>query len=186
MKRIAFAFVLTLVMIATAAAQRPAYRLNDEDLRPIIHYTSAIEGIEVSPGFVSEKNDVRTGTTYALDVSGTLAGHFTAVFDSTTPAPDPANGNQILRGTWTMAVYKDGTYQGMLFGEITGGEMIWKGDGDVMLFGIIRAQLTIKGGTKGMIIGANRYSFGAFDVTWEGSPKGSALPALNGKLELSF
>ena len=195
MKRLAFAFALTLVMAATAAAQG-AIRLDDnEDQRPIIYQTGTIEGVEAVPGVVSADGATLTDTTYTADVSGALAGHFTAVIDSTLPTPEaerindvlPQNDNQIVRGTWTMAVYQDGAYRGTLFGEITGGTISWE-YGKMTNVGVISAQLTIKGGTKGLADVAGGQSFGTFDVVLESNPEGNGAisPTLNGRLELAF
>lgn len=187
MKRLVFAFALTLIMVATAAAQETV-KFADGERRPIIHYTSKLEGVEAAPGVVYGRSAVRVGTTYATDISGPLTGHFTAVFDSAAPDPDPENGNQIVRGTWTLAVYRDGAYQGTLFGEIVSGDMAWKGTGNVMEFGMIRAELTVKGGTKGLNDVVADQAFGRFDIFWESHPKvaTAALPALSGTLELAF
>ncbi len=201
MKRLAFAFALTLIMVATAAAQGPVRLDDNEDQRPVIHYTSQIEGVEAAPGVASADGAAITGTTYTLDVSGTLTGHFTAVMDSTLPAPpdqkdahfvydilpEQKGDQQIVRGTWTMAVYQDGAYRGTLFGEITSGTMGWNYD-KTTTSGTIRAELTIKGGTKGMANVTAGQSFGAFEVIWESNPNGNeaASPTLNGSLDLAF
>lgn len=188
MRRMIFAFALTLILSIVVTAQRPV-QLANGDQRPIIHRTGTFEGIEAAPGVVHESGKIRTGTTYAADISGTLAGHFTAVFDSAGPNPDPNGGNQIVRGSWTFVVYQKGVYQGTLYGEITTGYMEWKGTDTGMLFGSVRAELTIKGGTKGMSdVGSDR-AFGTFTILWESNPKGVeavTLPALTGILELAF
>jgi hypothetical protein len=198
MKRLAYAFALTLILITTAAAQgTPKLDDSDSDQRPVVYYSSLIEGVETSPGVASADGAAITGTTYTVDVSGTLAGHFTAVVDSTSPDPQaeqfvndvlPQNENQIVRGTWTMAVYQDGAYRGTLFGEITGGRISWT-YGKMTNSGTVRAELTIKGGTKGMADVTAGQTLGAFEVLWESNPEGSndaASPTLNGRLDLAF
>lgn len=195
MRYMTFAVAMILLVVATATAQRQADSINSDAQPPLyynpgpdVNYTSVLDGIETAPGVVSKDGTALAGITYSMDVSGPLSGHFTVVLDAVGGRPNSVSGNQISRGTWTLAVYKDGIYQGTLFGEVANGMMDWKRDGKAVIAGVIDAELTVKGGTKEISNVIGEQAYGTFSVFWQASPKGSegTPPTLSGKLELTF
>jgi hypothetical protein len=109
---------------------------------PVRLLRAPVQGIETSTGTVL--GDSRYGASFTAEVSGSVAGSLT-VFVNYRPAyPRPGITHVVAGGTWSLAVHKDGHYQGTVFGPVGGGTLHWNLD---VTEGTISAVLNVAGGT---------------------------------------
>ena len=64
--------------------------------------------------------------------------------DYSPPAIGPNATNTIVGGSWYLAVYHDGEFDGVVWGNLSGGTVQWNPAGDMAT---LDATLTITGGT---------------------------------------
>jgi hypothetical protein len=117
-------------MLGSASAQAPATA------------TDTLQGIEVSPGIIL--GGTRFGATFVGLASGQLPGTFVVSVNYQPPAPLPKMTNNFVGGSWQVAVYKGGRFQGTLYGDITDGSARWNDTGTMA---VLSADLAILGGT---------------------------------------
>jgi hypothetical protein len=137
---LAFALAPIAVILVVAGA---------ELVLPVRLFTMPVLGIETSMGTVS--GGTRYGATFAGSVSGSLDGTLTASADYRPAFPGPGVTNRIVGGSWSLAVYKDGRFQGVLFGPLASGTVRWNPDDTEATTTTV---LTVDGGT-GAYLGAH-------------------------------
>ncbi|HEX5504750.1 MAG TPA: hypothetical protein VFW96_19185 [Thermomicrobiales bacterium] len=109
---------------------------------PAATRTATMSGFEVFPGFATGMT--RVGATFVGTASGDLPGAWAVTVDYSPPAIGPAATNTIVGGSWYLAVYHDGEFDGVLWGDLAGGTVQWNAAGDMAT---LDATLTIVGGT---------------------------------------
>ncbi|HEY0545238.1 MAG TPA: hypothetical protein VGC91_07690 [Pyrinomonadaceae bacterium] len=148
MKKIAYTIALMLVLVGSAFAQMiqtTPYVQSDDGLFAGATFNEQMSGVEAAPGTIDLEDNVTWGTTITMrgDTSA-----FTANINSDGVRPDLQNGNRIIGGTWSLTVYKAGTFKGMLFGEFIGGSITYKTDraGNIVAE-YVEGAMVVKGGT---------------------------------------
>ncbi len=144
MKQLVYTIALMLVLVGSAAAQR---NTNDaglwEDNSLIL---SNLVGVQASSGVVDTEDDTLWGHTFALR---NAEANLTASLNYTSYVPSVDGPNKIIGGTWTMSIYKEGEFKGMVFGEFDSGTIEWSMTRTGVVTGAaITAQMSIKGGTE--------------------------------------
>lgn len=109
---------------------------------PAAAQTDTMSGFEVFPGFVN--GTTRVGATFVGTAGGDLPGAWAVTVDYQPPAIGPGATNTIVGGSWYLAVYHDGEFDGVLWGDLSGGTVQWNAAGDAAT---LDATLTITGGT---------------------------------------
>jgi hypothetical protein len=137
--------------------------------------TDTLSGIEISPGIVI--GSVRHGATFLGRAAGQLPGVWAVSINYTPPRPGPNVVNTIVGGSWALAVFSNGTFEGVVYGSVPDGTVTWNATGTVAS---ISADLTVLGGT-GQFIGAT--GTGTFSGTLSHL---TFPPTIAGTLSLSF
>jgi hypothetical protein len=137
--------------------------------------TDLLSGIEVSPGIIF--GNTRYGATFVGTATGDLPGFWAVSINYSPPHPGPGVTNNIVGGRWSLAVYNQGVFQGLLFGQVGSGTVTWDSTGTVAA--ISDNNLTILGGT-GAFSGAT--GTGTFAGTLSHS---TFPPTISGTLTLS-
>ena len=137
--------------------------------------TDTLSGIEISPGIII--GSVRHGATFLGHAAGQLPGVWAVSINYTPPHPGPSVTNTIVGGSWALAVYSNGTFEGVVFGSVPDGTVTWNATGTVAT---ISADLTVLGGT-GALVGAT--GTGTFTGTLSHL---TFPPTIAGTLSLSF
>jgi hypothetical protein len=110
--------------------------------------TDTLTGIEIFPGIIV--GNVRHGATFVGHAAGQLPGAWAVSINYTPPHPGPNVVNTIVGGSWALAVYSNGTFEGVVFGSVPDGTVTWNATGTIAS---ISADLTVLGGT-GAFVGA--------------------------------
>ncbi len=182
MKQLIYTIALMLVLVGSAAAQRGNNSTDPVLWQGTSQTFAGLSGIEVSPGTVDIVDDTRWGHTFTM---GSDEGNLTVSLNYSSYQPNRDGGNIIVGGTWTMAVYKNGVYKGMLFGDVVGGLMEWKiSKSSVITTGAVKAQLRTKGGTDDFKQITNVDVLGNLAATI--SYTEIALPKISGFADLMF
>jgi hypothetical protein len=137
--------------------------------------TDALSGIEISPGIIL--GNVRHGATFVGHAAGQLPGVWAVSINYTPPHPGPGVTNTIVGGSWSLAVFSNGTFEGIVYGSVPDGTVTWNAAGTVAS---ISADLTVLGGT-GAFVGAT--GTGTFTGTLSHL---TFPPTIGGTLSLSF
>ena len=138
--------------------------------------TDTLSGIEISAGIIS--GSVRYGATFVGGATGTLPGVWGVSINYTPPHPGPNVVNTIVGGSWAVAVFSDGTFEGVIYGDVVPGSTVtWNATGTVAS---ISANLTVLGGT-GQFVGAT--GGGTFTGTLSHL---TFPPTITGTLTLSY
>jgi|GEM_PF-5625680 len=144
MKQFVYTIALMLVLVGSAAAQR---NTNDAGLwEENTLLLSNLEGVQASSGVVDIEDDTLWGHTFAMR---NAEANLTVSLNYTSHVPSVDGPNKIVGGTWTMSIYKEGEFKGMVFGEFDGGAIEWQmSRTGVLNSAAITAQMSIKGGTE--------------------------------------
>jgi hypothetical protein len=135
--------------------------------------TDTLSGIEISPGIII--GNVRHGATFLGRAAGQLPGVW-AVSINYTP-PHPGMTNMIVGGSWELAVFSNGTFEGVIYGSVPDGTVTWN---STVTIGTVSADLTVLGGT-GAFVGAT--GTGTFTGTLSHL---TFPPTIAGTLNLNF
>jgi len=136
--RIAVVLLLTsMVLIIAVATLLPPMRL----------LTAPVQGIETSPGVVS--GDTRYSASFVASVTGPIAGVLNITVNYQPAYPRPGISHKIISGSWSLAVYKAGSYQGTIYGPFANGIARWNLD---VTEATLDVTLPIAGGT-GLYLG---------------------------------
>jgi hypothetical protein len=131
---------LPVALIVVMAAQ---------ELRaPLRLLRAPVQGIETSTGVVV--GDTRYGASFTGAVNGAISGTLSASIDYRPAYPRPGSANSVVGGSWSLAVYRGGRYQGLLYGHAGAGGVRWNLD---VTEARVDAVLRIAGGT-GAYLGA--------------------------------
>jgi hypothetical protein len=136
LRRLALAAPIMVIAAVVAAEALPPARL----------FTAPVQGVETSTGTVV--GGVRYGASFSGMVRGDPAGTLSASANYTPAFPGPGVANAIVGGNWSLAVYKDGRFRGMLFGPLAAGTVRWNMDATEAT---MDATLMISGGTGSYI-----------------------------------
>lgn len=143
MKNLIYLIILTVTFAVSAVAQ-----VIEAPVEPVLTTKVNLSGVQSSEGKVDSVNNMRMGNAFVLNgADGDLSYHFTMSMDYSAAQPDFEIGNQVMSGTWNVTVYKNNTYFGSMFGEISTGTIRWyanqPGSRDT------EVQLAITGGMDG-------------------------------------
>jgi hypothetical protein len=118
MKNILQLIVLTLVLAAGVFAQL-------EQAEPMVFLN--LNGSETSPGKFNEPMGQTTDNSFILDgTSGEYSSTLLTISFNYGGAADHENGNAIVGGTWSLALYTvEGGYRGSIFGDVQHGQITW-------------------------------------------------------------
>lgn len=119
-----------------------------EALPPARLFTAQVQGVETSTGTVA--GNARYGATFAGSVHGDPGGILAASANYTPAFPGPGITNTIIGGSWSLSIYRDGRFQGTLFGPLAAGQVRWNPD---VTEATMTARLEVSGGT-GSYLGA--------------------------------
>ena len=115
MKRIIYTMALVLVFVGGVFAQKSTAG----DFAPFQMSLSA-QGIETSKGTFDPEDNIFWSNTFSLNgQDDSQISHLTISMDYVNEKPGQIN--QIKSGNWTLAVYKQGEYKGMIYGDIITG-----------------------------------------------------------------
>src|SRR5262249_12618878 len=78
--------------------------------------TDTLSGIEISAGIIV--GNVRHGATFVGRAAGQLPGLWAVSINYTPPHPGPNVVNTIVGGSWALAVYSNGTFEGVVYGSV--------------------------------------------------------------------
>jgi hypothetical protein len=182
MKQLVFAMALMLMLVGSAAAQRGAGDINVAQGTNTL-FINKLEGVETFSGIVDTEDNIIWGNTYAVrNETATLTISFNRMMNIFSSDRD-----NIVSGSWTMAVYKNGEYAGTLYGDVISGRAQQLDPNDVLNGGngSITAKLRIKGGTDNY---ANATSGEAAAGTYTGYlfTDGNGKPKVEGSVDLVF
>jgi hypothetical protein len=141
----------------------------------IISATDTLSGIETSPGIII--GSVRHGATFVGHAAGQLPGIWAVSINYTPPHPGPSVTNTIVGGSWALAVFSNGTFEGVVYGSVPDGTVTWNAAGTVAS---ISADLTVLGGTRAFVgaTGTGTFTGTLSHLTFP--------PTIAGTLSLSF
>jgi hypothetical protein len=147
--------------------------------------TDKMNGVEVSPGTLDYVDSICWGRTFSMMSEGntfTIAPNY--YFDQFAGGEPVEYVSKITGGAWTM-VHKVGKYNGMLYGEMTGGTIEWYMDKSGKLtYGEISADLYIKGGTGSFEKFGGPSTYGKFTGRVDYDKEG--VPFIVGSVDLMF
>jgi len=159
--------MLPAVVILVAAGLNLATPLR------LVH--ESVQGIETSTGTVV--GDTRYGATFTSAVSGDVTGAFTASVNYRPAYPRPALTHLATGGSWSLAVYRQGQYQGTVFGPVGTGTLHWNVD---VTEGAISVDLQVTGGT-GTYLGVHGHAHFSGSLLHTTYP-----PTVGGNLDLDL
>jgi hypothetical protein len=115
---------------------------------PIVH-SFKMSGLELTPGTFDTIDDKRWGNVYMIaGGDAVIQTQLTISVDYVSGNPDPASGNLVTSGTWSLAIYQGGKYSGSIFGDIIAGALTWGSQQKNQIdAGILKTKLQIVGGT---------------------------------------
>lgn len=143
---------------------------------PTTAATDTLSGFEISAGIIS--GSVRYGATFVGQAAGALPGVWGVSINYTPAHPGPNVVNTIVGGSWALAVFSAGAFEGLIYGGVApGGTVTWNATGTVAA---ISANLSVLGGT-GLFVGAT--GGGTFTGTLSHL---TFPPTIGGTLTLSF
>lgn len=151
MKPILYAMIALFIFTTAAAAQGRNQLLDEGSFTaptdPVEH-SFKMAGVELSTGTFDKIDDKCWGNSYVVaGDDGNLAVQFTISLDYVSGTPDGQNGNSATRGNWAVAVYRDGQYQGSIYGDLVVGFLSWKIRDGLINHGFMNAKLRVTGGT---------------------------------------
>jgi hypothetical protein len=171
-KRLALALVLVLLAGTFGSSQAQSTPTTK---------TQTVNAVEIFPGILDSEQDIKFAVTFLGTTSGDLGGFITAAVNFTPSEVGAGLTNIIVGGNWAIAVYRNGRFQGTLFGQVTGGTVVWDDTGDTAA---VSATVNIKGGTGNFrrVTGT-----GTFEGTLDHTPLANRRPPkLTGTLQLTF
>lgn len=154
MKNLFYLIILTFMFVTSAMAQG----IEEPTAEPVSMTKLTLSGVQSAVGTVDTVNDMRVGNTFALNgADENISYHLTMSMDYSAANPDMVIGNRIVSGTWTVTVYKNDVYFGVMFGNISGGGIIWATNQNSNQYAEVpingdrytEAQFTITGGLDG-------------------------------------
>ncbi|MFN0141404.1 MAG: hypothetical protein ACKVQW_15120 [Pyrinomonadaceae bacterium] len=129
MKSAFFTIALAIMIVSVASAQSLTGRSGDKNkdiFTTMFAPGVSMTGIQNNAGTYDQNNDRCWGNTFVLRGRGEwFATHLTISMDYVEGLPNPKSGNQIILGTWSMAVFKDDEYYATYYGDMTEGNIGW-------------------------------------------------------------
>lgn len=156
MKFLAYSIIAMFLFVAGVAAQSSDSTNVQNDLS-ILPPATTIEllGIQNTPGLYDGVNNKCWGNGFVMTGGNKeISTYLTVSMDYVDGLPNPDFGNNIVNGTFSLVVYRNNEYVGVLFGEIPTGTINWKrnpyGDRESLIISrTTEAKFRILGGFDG-------------------------------------
>lgn len=142
-------------------------------------YSLKFDGVETAPGTPDYALDLVVGITHVGDVSGDLTGALSLSLKQNSVTPEP-EGNKLSGDTWSLVIFKENVAQGVIYGDVVDGLIVWSKDTSATLTG----HLLIKGGTGAFAAFTQNQGNGSFQLTR--TPNGRSAPSIAGTIKLEF
>jgi hypothetical protein len=159
MKNLLHLIILTGILTVVAGAQsRVIVRPQIDGIKKdVVAARSAsltdfnLMGVQNDPGTCHKELEKCLGNTFVLSGESDNNSAAMTVTVNYTGFPSMFYGNKVDGGTWSMAVTRDGSYYGTIFGDVVGGQIKWTPDpvSDNILSRKTTASLRILGGLDG-------------------------------------
>lgn len=175
MKKLFYLTILTVLFVSGISAKSltSVQTRNKMIISHEVLETLTLAGVQSEEGLADSGNDTRLGNTFVLtggnenvSVSLTISMNYTAA------EPDIERGNKVIGGTWTMTVYKNGVYFGVMYGSVSGGAINWQMADDVLISRQTDVQLDINGGLDGYANSVSYFSDNKLSAITNFLPKG--------------
>ena len=156
MKKIIYLLVLTIVLAGGAVAQKTSKQAilsSTDDPTPIYVPVEPgdvknFSGTESAEATLDKLNKIYRGNSFAIICEQDAYAASMAVSIDYSPVSDQPGSYAIKGGSWTLTIYEDGEYVGVLYGDIPEGSIIEVTDSDTgdVLQRSISANFRVVGG----------------------------------------